>query len=66
MMQINRFADGGFVAHKCFGQRISAWFNPSGILLDCARFDKLGRCRRPSKAIVERLVRLGSILRERT
>ena len=59
MMQISRFPQGGFVLHKCFGQRISAWYDSRGILLDCERIDSLGRSRKPSAAIITRLANMG-------
>jgi hypothetical protein len=58
-MQVQRFSNGGFVLHKCFGQRISAWYSNIGILIDCERIDSLGRSRRPSKTIFERLCYMG-------
>jgi len=59
MMQVQRFSNGGFVLHKCFGQRISAWYDSKGILLDCEKIDSAGRSRKPSKDIVSRLGNMG-------
>lgn len=59
MMQVQRFSDGGFVLHKVYGQRISAWFSPMGILLDCEKINSRGQSRKPPKSIVERLQRMG-------
>ena len=58
-MQVQRFPQGGFVLHKCFGQRISAWYDARGILLDCERIDALERSRKPSRAIIDRLANIG-------
>ncbi len=42
-MQVNKFTDGGFVAHKVYiGEsrcKFSAWFDASGNLFDCERID---------------------------
>jgi hypothetical protein len=58
-MIIHRLPSGGFVIHNGFGQRVTAWFDSDGKLLDCTRFDSLGRSRKPSKAIVKRLISFG-------
>ena len=46
-MQIKRFSNGGYVAHKVYvdgmSSKFSAWFNAKGELLDVERFDRMQR-----------------------
>jgi hypothetical protein len=47
MIQIQKFTQGGFVAHKMTVQGspclFSAWFTPEGVLVDAERIDRAGR-----------------------
>jgi hypothetical protein len=48
-MQIMRFENGGFVIHKALHQRISAWYDNDGHLLDCEQYNTIGRKQRIAK-----------------
>lgn len=56
MMQVQRFTNGGYVAHGLrFNEsfcklKLSVWYGPEGHVLDCEGFDSAGRSRPvPSK-----------------
>lgn len=44
MIQFSKFPDGGFVLHKVdvSGQKYSAWFTETGVLLDAERIGRNG------------------------
>jgi len=58
-MQVKRFTDGGFVAHKAIDGKVSAWFDAAGKLLDCERINGAGQSRKPNKATREYLAGIG-------
>lgn len=63
-MQISRFTSGGYVIHKALpGQRISAWYDAAGNLLDCERITARGQSRKPSADDVARLRAIGPVYR---
>jgi hypothetical protein len=58
-MQIMRFENGGFVIHKALNQRISAWYDEDGQLLDYEQYNSLGRKQRVAKYKIIWLKALG-------
>ena len=47
-MQVSKFSNGGYVAHKVFfwgisPMKFSIWFGAQGDVIDIAAFDKRGR-----------------------
>lgn len=69
-MQVSRFSNGGFVLHKIQpqsgGGKISAWFDATGKLLDCERYNIAGRSCKISQADSSYLNLLGEIWKDKT
>lgn len=65
MMQVQRFESGGFVLHKCLGQRVSAWYDDHGNLLDCESINKRDQSRQPSRRAVDLLKTLGRVFAQK-
>ena len=58
-MQLHRFSDGGAVAHKIDGFRVSAWWNARGELIDCESTNGRGASHKPNQAMIAYLQSIG-------
>ncbi len=63
-MQLHYFPDGGFVIHRATEhlvrfERVSAWYDKDGKLLDCERINGLNQSRKPNAATRGYLASLG-------
>ena len=62
-MQVSKFSNGGYVAHKVFfwglsPMTFSVWFSAGGDVVDIEAFDKRGRSARVPNVIRERAARI--------
>jgi hypothetical protein len=62
-MQVSKFSNGGYVAHKVFfwglsPMKFSVWFSAGGDVVDIAAYDKRGRAARVPNVIRERAARI--------
>ena len=62
-MQVSKFSNGGFVAHKVFfwglsPMTFSVWFSAAGDVVDIAAYDKRRRAARVPNVIRERAARI--------
>ena len=62
-MQVSKFSNGGYVAHKVFfwglsPMKFSVWFSAGGDVVNIEAFDKRGRSARVPNVIRERAARI--------